>query len=453
MRNLYSDFFHKNIRVCVYLAICLLALQLISCKDKSEQAVVKPAVNSKSTSEFDASLATSWNTLQLKLIKSTPGYAAPVAARTLAYTSLALYESVVYGLKDYRSLAGQISGLTILPKPDTTKEYNWGLAANAALSTLIKELYATTNDENKAAIDSLRRGIEAALKTDIKDEEIVARSINFGADVAKVIWDYSKKDGGNEGWNDNFPTNYQLPVGIGSWEPVGNQKTPLLPFWGKNRNFSSLNNNLATQAPITFSFKSNSAMYNAAKEVYDVNKTLTADQKAIASFWEDKGITPAGHDFNIASIALKKANAKLDKAAEVYIKLGLALNDAFVACWKSKYTYNLMAPLTYIRQGIDPRWSSFITAQPFPAYTSEHATSSAAAAEILTSIFGDNYAFTDNTYTGVLPNRSFKSFEEYTNEVTIAQLFSGTNYRMASENGQKNGREIAKNILKLNFKK
>ncbi|RYU95470.1 vanadium-dependent haloperoxidase [Emticicia agri] len=453
MRNLYAVFSIKRVKVTLYAITCILTILLSSCKDKTDKEVIAPAVESKKTNTYDASLAINWASLQLRLIKSTPGYAAPVAARSLAYTSLAFYESVVYGLDGYQSLTGKITGLKNLPVPDSTKEYNWAIAANAAISTLIKELYATTNDDNKASIDSLRRVSEAALKTGITNQQLIERSINFGADIAKAIWDYSKTDGGNEGWNNNFSTTYKVPIAIGSWEPVSNQKTPLLPYWGKNRNFSSLNNTVVPLAPIAFSFKENSTMYNAAKEVYTINKALTADQKALANFWADAGITPAGHSFSIANIALKKEKSKLDKAAEVYIKLGLTMNDAFVVCWKLKYNYNLMAPVTYIRQAIAPGWLPLVATQPVPSYTSDNATISGASAEILTSVFGENYAFTDNTYQGSLPNRSFKSFEEYTNEATVAQLFAGVQYRMANENGQKNGREIAKNILKLNFKK
>ncbi|MBA4853153.1 vanadium-dependent haloperoxidase [Emticicia sp. BO119] len=453
MGNLYAVFLLKRVKVTLYAITCIFTVYLTSCKDKPGKEVIAPAVESKKTNTYDASLAINWTNLQLRLIKSTPGYAAPVAARSLAYTSLAFYESVVYGLEGYQSLAGKISGLTKLPVPDSTKEYNWGIAANAAISTLVKELYTTTNDDNKASIDSLRRVSETALKTGVTNQELIERSINFGADIAKAIWDYSKTDGGNEGWNNNFPTSYKVPVAIGSWEPVSNQKIPLLPYWGKNRNFSSLNNTVVPSDPIAFSFKENSIMYNAAKEVYTVAKTLTDDQKEIAHFWTDASITPGGHSFSIANIVLKKEKSKLDKAAEVYIKLGLTINDAFVACWKSKYNYNLMAPITYIKQAISPTWSPYIATQPVPSYTSDNATSSGASAEILTSVFGDNYAFTDNTYQGSLPNRTFKSFEEYANEATIAQLFGGVQYRMANENGQKNGKEIAKNILKLNFKK
>ena len=458
MIKYYTYFFSKKFKILFRPLLILMVMGVLftSCKDKSAVENPTPVVGvSKATSEFDASIATRWTDLQLILIKSTPGYAPPVAARTLAYTSLALYESIVYGMKDHQSLAGQIAGLTTLPKPDLTKEYSWGLAANSALSTLIVEMYATTNDANKSAIDSLRRNIESTLKRDAENQEIIDRSMIFGADIGKAIWEYSKTDGGHEGWKNNFPTDFKTPVGIGFWEPTGSQKIPLLPYWGKNRTFSALNATTNPVAPSTFSFKETSDMFKLGKEVYDISKALTADQKAIANFWADGGntLTPPGHHFNIANIILKKEKVKLDKVAEVYAKVGMAVNDAFVACWRCKYVYNLMRPQTYIRQAIDPTWSPLITTPPFPEYSSGHSSGSGAAAETLTSIFGDNYAFTDNTHTGKFPDRSFKSFYEYANEATMSRLYGGIHYRQGNENGQKNGKEIAKNILKLKFTK
>ena len=458
MVNLSTYFFIKKYKMLLRSLSVLMVMGVLftSCKDKNAVENPDPAGISKATDEFDASIAIRWTDLQLVLIKSTPGYAPPIAARTLAYTSLTLYESVVYGMKDKQSLAGQISGLNTLPKPDLTKEYSWGLAANSALSTLIIEMYATTNDANKSAIDSLRRNIESTLKRDIKNQEIIDRSITFGADIAKAIWEYSKTDGGHEGWNNNFSTDYKVPVGIGFWEPTSaTQKTPLLPYWGKNRTFSALNATTNPVAPSTFSFKESSEMFKLAKEVYDISKTLTADQKAIANFWADGSstLTPAGHHFNIANIVLKKEKVKLDKVAEVYVKVGMAVNDAFVACWRCKYVYNLMRPQTYIRQAIDPKWSPLLATPPFPEYSSGHSSGSGAAAEMLTVIFGDNYAFTDNTHTGKYPDRSFKSFYEYANEAALSRLYGGIHYRQGNENGQKNGKEIAKNILKLKFTK
>ena len=175
----------------------------------------------------------------MQLIKLTPGYAPPVSARTLGYTSLALYESLVYGMPNNQSLFGQVNGLISLPKTDLKKEYNWSLVANAALSNLIIEMYNSTNNDNKRAINSLHRNIESKNFISIDNQVVTDRSNTFGAEICKAISEYSRTDDGHQGWTNNFPTDFKVPVGIRFWElTIANQKIPLMPFWGKNRTFS-----------------------------------------------------------------------------------------------------------------------------------------------------------------------------------------------------------------------
>jgi len=44
----------------------------------------------------------------------------------------------------------------------------------------------------------------------------------------------------------------------------------------------------------------------------------------------------------------------------------MAVNDAFISCWKTKYQYNLVRPVTYVRRLIDPDWLPLLTTPPFP---------------------------------------------------------------------------------------
>ena len=429
---------------------------LTSCKDNSANTTPTPVVVdvSKAANTYSADVATKWTDLQLLLIKSTTGYTPPIAARALGYSGLALYESVVPGISGYQSLAGQLKDITTLPKTDATKEYNWVLAANSAEYTLLKSLYATTSDANKTLMDSLSRNIETSIKRDLT-QDVTDRSIKFGTDIANAIFEYSKTDGGHEAYKNVYPADYILPTGAGAWEPTSTQKIPMLPYWGKVRQFVAANANANPPAPLVFSYKTTSDFYKDALEVYNTNKNLTADQKNIGLYWADGGgtITPPGHHANIASIVLKKENAKLDKAAEVYAKLGMGVSDAFVSCWKCKYAYSLLRPVTYIKNVIDPAFAPLIATPPFPEYTSGHSSGSGAASQILTDIFGENYAFTDNTWESKFTNRTFKSFFEYADEATISRLYGGIHYRNGNEKGQANGKLIGKNITALKFKK
>jgi membrane-associated phospholipid phosphatase len=134
----------------------------------------------------------------------------------------------------------------------------------------------------------------------------------------------------------------------------------------------------------------------------------------------------------------------------------MAVSDAFVYCWKVKYTSNLLRPSQYIQPNIDALWVPLIPNPPFPEYTSGHSTQSSSSAKILASIFGETFSFTDLTHTklglGLLP-RSFNSFYEMAEEAGISRLYAGIHYASANEQGRASGYAIGEEVLKLQFKK
>jgi PAP2 superfamily len=180
---------------------------------------------------------------------------------------------------------------------------------------------------------------------------------------------------------------------------------------------------------------------------------LMPEQRAIAAFWsDDPGATPTppGHSISIATQVLRRERASLALAAEVYAKTGMAVADAFIACWFQKYRYNLLRPVTYIQRLIDPAWVPALVTPPFPEYTSGHSVQSGAAFAILTDLFGDGYAFVDHTHDdrGLAP-RSFVSFRDAAKEAAISRLYGGIHFRAAIENGLEQGRCIGEVVNAL----
>jgi membrane-associated phospholipid phosphatase len=126
------------------------------------------------------------------------------------------------------------------------------------------------------------------------------------------------------------------------------------------------------------------------------------------------------------------------------MRLGIAMADSFIACWQAKYEYDLVRPVTYIRRVIDPKWEALLVTPPFPEYPSGHSMQSAAAAEVLTQAFGENFAFEDATHSADgLPPRSFPSFWAAAEEAAISRLYGGIHFRAAIERGLEKGRCIA----------
>jgi len=403
--------------------------------------------------EFDAEVATTWFDLSRRLVRETPGFSPPVASRAFACAGLALYEAVLQGMEGFRSLGDVLTGFAPLPAAaGRNRAYDWPTVANAALATVLRSLFPSGP---AAAVNALEARFETRLRPELPPG-IFERSLRRGRDVATALFDWSKRDGGHEGYLRNFPPSYVPPVGPRLWVPTPpGFLTALQPFWGRNRCLAIAG---GADCPPgnhpAYSEDTASDFYAEALEVYDTVNGLTLEHETIARFWSDDPgatATPPGHSISVATQVLRRENASLAAAALAYAKVGVAVCDAFIACWYQKYVYNLLRPVTYLRR-LDPDWLPFLVTPPFPEYPSGHSVQSGAAFQVLTDLFGQNYAFVDHSHDdrGVSP-RSFGSFLEAAEEAAISRLYGGIHFRAAIVNGLAQGRCIGRAVTALPF--
>ena len=384
----------------------------------------KPDTDFKNKPEdYKASTLNDWLKLQLNLIKTTPGFTPPVASRALAYTHVAAYEAIVPGSNQFGSLAGQLNGLVALPKPATGRHYNLNVAISASMHYLLRNLYSNTSLANLTRIDSLFAAVKISQAV-FSDAPTIQYSEGYGKEIAEKIYSWSLTDGGKDAQLNNFPA-YIMPAGPQFWIPGSASEKPLLPYWGNNRTFVVGNTALALPNPLAFNTATTSDIFKEHMEVYQVSKTLTAEQRTIALFWADGGgtFTPGGHSFSIALQMAETKDLNLMKAAELYAKTGLAVADAFICCWKTKYAFNTLRPITYITRYIDETWSPLLPTPPFPEHTSGHSTQSGASSSVFTAFFGA-IPFSDNSHAelGFAP-RSFSNFEACGIEAMNSRLY------------------------------
>ncbi|MCI0329612.1 MAG: vanadium-dependent haloperoxidase [candidate division Zixibacteria bacterium] len=399
-------------------------------------------------SEFDSEVPLAWFGLVNRLAASerlTP----PAASRILGYSGVTLYEAVVGGMPGYRSLAGQINNVRFVPQAHGN--LHWPTVANNALAVLFKGMFESRAEVVQADLDSLKEHFNDEFKAELS-RELFNRSALHGKLVGAAILAQSRRDGYFEFRN----CAYTPPTGPGLWVPTPPAFAPALePCWGELRPFVLRSGEVCNPGPPTaYSEDPASPFFLEAKEVYDVGNNLTDEQKTIAFFWADGAgtLTPPGHSFSILNQIIREKNLKLDAAAEAYAKLGMAEADAFISCWNTKFRYNLLRPITCIRDLIDPNWTSFIVTPPFPEYTSGHSVQSGAAAQVLTDLFGD-VPFTDHTHDGSgLSPRSFDSFFAAAEEAAISRLYGGIHYRPAIELGIEQGKCIGVKVSALRFK-
>lgn len=393
-------------------------------------------------------------------------FSPPVASRIYAYPNIGAYEILAQNLPGYNSLAGQLRNLKPVPEPNS-EGVNFELAALIAHIDLSRKLIFS-EDIITAYRDSLYTVWE-----DTNKEEFLA-SKEYALSVSEHITIWMDKD--------NYKQTRTMPkFTVDTDEPSRWQPTPpaymdgIEPHWNKIRPFviDSAGQFKPTPPP-PFSMQEGSDFYEEVKEVYDISNEITAkgdesEEVAIAQFWDcnpyvsvtrghlmfaTKKITPGAHWIGIAKIAARKSNADFMETVHTYTKTSIAIADAFISCWDEKYRSNLIRPETLINDHIDENWEPVLQTPPFPEYTSGHSVVSGAAAVALTSIYGDDFAFDDDTEVQYgLPVRSFTSFKQAADEAAISRMYGGIHYRAAVEVGVKQGRNLGSFIVdKLTMK-
>ncbi len=450
-----------------YLGLLLIGIILfISCNKTTEDPDPIPVLPVEK--EISNVVALKWAKMTLDFIKEQPGRTPTNISRALGYIGLTMYETSVNGSIVYKSVSNQLNGLGELPKPNKTLTYDWEIAVNAGQSYIIRNLWQQSQKVYYNRLDSLEKAILTERTEIVKDTAIINRSIKLGVSIAESIYTWSTLDGGHLSYLNIFDPNYMYPAGPQYWTPPVNGQSsilmPMHPRWGKVRTFVKANSELPIPRIIEFSRDPSSENYKEFKEVYDIQKTLTQEQKEIANWWGDDPsdtYAPPGHSYSLAIqiVNLKKPN--LFVAASTFAKVGMSTADAFINCWKCKYTYHSVRPAPFIRQFIDGRFVQFWPEPPFPAFPSGHSTQASSAAEALISVYGDNVAFDDMTHVGrqkdVLRNvefkkRSYTKISQTAIECGISRLYGGIHTAQDNIVGLQEGKKIGTNVSNLNWK-
>jgi hypothetical protein len=406
--------------------------------------------DSQAADDVPSAVASVWFD-QLYDLVTTEHITAPSASRIYGLAAVTLYEAIVPGSRAHRSLVGQLHALTSVPQPTPEQPYHWPMVANTALAATIRALFPEASPPTLAAIEALEHAFATEFQARVP-AVIYAHSVAQGQAVAEAVVAWA----GTDGFAALHDCPYSPPVGPGLWEPTPPAfAPPLEPCWGQLRPLVlAASDECAPPPPPAYAADPASAFFARALDVYTTNVHLTEEQRTIAHFWADiSGTTgtPPGHWIAIVGQIARNESLSLMAAAEAYVRVGLAVADAFIGCWQTKYTYNLLRPETYITRLIDPAWLPLLVTPGFPSYTSGHATQSGAAATVLTAMFSV-HPFTDTLHQdhGLEPPlepRRFGSFDEAAEEAARSRLYAGIHYPFDNDHGLAQGRCVGQLIL------
>ncbi|WP_242156928.1 vanadium-dependent haloperoxidase [Aestuariivivens sediminis] len=382
-------------------------------------------------------------------------FSPPVASRVYVYPNIAAFEIIAQNNETYKSLSGQLPGLKPIPKAES-QNVNLKVSALVAHMELSKTLIFSED-----RIIHFRDSLYGIWKDKNKGEFEASEA--YGLKVVSYIKDWMNKD-------NYIQTRTMHKFNIDADDPSRWQPTPpaymdgIEPHWMKIRTMVL---DSASQfkpiPPPKFSLEEDAPFYKELMEVYNVSQDITkrgdtSEEIEIAQFWDcnpfvsvtrghlmfaTKKISPGAHWIGITKIACKNENLDFNETVYALTKTSIGIFEAFISCWDEKYRSNLIRPETLINQYVDEKWKPILQTPPFPEYTSGHSVVSGSASTILTSIFGDDYTFIDDTEVAFgLPLRTFTSFNRAAEEAAISRLYGGIHYRAAIEQGLKQGRKV-----------
>ncbi len=452
----------KSLQKLLYVAFIASALVWTGCQRDENGFSLETA----RVSDYSSEVPLEWNKLYLLADRYAPGFRPGPAPRALGYMGLAAYEACISAMPDYNSLRGRYraEGLDIPNVANTGEVYHWPTVVNATYGYLMRRFFPHVSGEIRFRIHSLEANFDNRAIAEIP-RDVFERSKAYGQSVAEAVFNWSAQDHyGHEAFRNSRPSDYTPPSGPGMWQPTyPDFSGGLFPYWGKVRTFAITEEDKLALPPLPYSEELGSPFRQQAMEVYNKNTpVLSYEDQWIAEYWSDdtEGLvfSPPARFIAIPNQVLEHRRANLELALYTYLKVGLALNDAGVACWYSKYHYNVERPVSYIRRVVDLGWEPHLWFSPsFPAYPSGHATFGAAAAEVLSDIFGESYAMLDRSHEGRLEflgiPRSFRSFREMAEENAYSRIPLGVHFRMDSDEGVRHGYAIGRRVNQLPIKK
>ena len=193
---------------------------------------------------------------------------------------------------------------------------------------------------------------------------------------------------------------------LGVWNPTPPAYlAPQAPRWGQAPLIVNQAVDLAPPPPAWDSAE----MITQQQAFAEAVTNLGDEDRALARYWAAAGgtVTPPGMWFAHGLELAAAAGHLPTQIIHTQAALAVALYEAGVSCWKSKYHYRLARPIDWMQRSFSPTWSPLLVTPNHPAYPSGHASFSAAAATVLVAAFPDhadalNQAATDAAHSRIV---------------------------------------------------
>jgi hypothetical protein len=201
------------------------------------------------------------------------------------------------------------------------------------------------------------------------------------------------------------------------------KRPPMLPMFGKVKAFLFDSATGVSLRPGPPPLVKSDRMKKEVEEIKDFVKNDTRERYRIVHFWAD-GVgtyTPPGHWDAIAAEDFITRNYSEVRWARNMALLNMALMDASIVCWDTKYFYFNPRPTQ-----MDPEIKTLTGIPNFPAYISGHSTFSGAAAAVLAHL---------------IPEKA-DQYMAMATEASMSRMYAGIHFRSDCETGLTVGKNV-----------
>lgn len=319
-----------------------------------------------------------------------------------------------------------------------------GASIDAAVASVNRVTLGALVPDERAAIEAAYQAALAA----IPDGPAKADGITVGEQAAALILARAATDGASA------PETYEPYTTPGQYVPTA---IPVFSTWARRTPW-------VMDAPSQFRPGPPPALTSEtwARDLEEVTrlggKTSTArtpEQTAIARFWEET--RPLVYHPIVRSVATMSGRTVVQNA-RLFAAATMAVDDALIAVYDAKYTYNFWRPITAARiehvagsrtVPAQPGWTPFIATPMHPEYPCAHCISSGAIGAVLAADLGGGPVPTlaSSSPTAGDTVREWQSLGDFMEEVKMARIYDGVHYRTSTVVGNEMGMKIGALVM------
>jgi hypothetical protein len=361
-----------------------------------------------------------WNSI---MVSTTAGQNPFFQARFAAITQLAVFEAVNAIDKDFEPYLG-----TITAPSGASPE----AAAVAAAHAVLENYFPGSASALDAAY--------AASLASIPDGSAKQQGIGVGQAAAAALIALRTGDG-------STPPAFYSPTSSapGAW-----RSTPSCPpaggvllQWRNLRPFAIEGaDQFRSGPPPALTSERYLRGYDEVMRVGSIDSAFRPqDRSDVALFYAATAPVPVWNSA-AAQVAVEQGRSMSENARALAL-MDVAIADASVSVFDTKYSYDFWRPETAIHTSGDTTWQPYIVTPCFPGYGSAHGSLSNAARKVLERLYGPrNHLITlsNPAVAGVI--LQYQTFEQITHDISDARVYGGIHFRFDQEAGAEQGRQV-----------